>query len=149
MFWLGASYERTGRGPEAETVLQGLLNIDPDFAPALNYLGYMWAEQGENLDQALLLVQQAVALEPDNGAYVDSLGWAHFQLGEYDQAREYLERAARIVGNDPVVLEHLGDLYQALGQLEDARRSYNRSLALEAENASEVQRKLDELDGGL
>lgn len=148
MFWLGASYERSGREPEAETVLQGLLDIDPDFAPALNYLGYMWADQGENLDQALQLVRQAVALEPDNGAYIDSLGWAHFQLGEYEEARGHLERAASLVGDDAVVLEHLGDLYQALGRFEDARLSYQRSLALEAENASEVQLKLERLGDG-
>lgn len=148
MFWLGASYERTGRGSEAETVLQGLLDIDPNFAPALNYLGYMWADQGENLDQALRLVRQAVALEPDNGAYIDSLGWAHYQLGQYEEARGYLERAARIVGSDAVVLEHLGDLYLALGQVEDARQSYQRSLALQDENASQVQQKLEQLDGG-
>lgn len=148
MFWLGASYERTGRGSEAETVLQGLLDIDPNFAPALNYLGYMWADQGENLDQALVLVQQAVALEPDNGAYIDSLGWVHFRLGQYDEARGYLERAASLVGNDAVVLEHLGDLYSAMGQIESARESYERSLALEDENASEVQQKLERLDGG-
>lgn len=149
MFWLGASYERTGRGSQAETVLQGLLDIDPNFAPALNYLGYMWADQGENLDKALVLVRQAVALEPDNGAYIDSLGWAHYQLGEYDEARGYLERAAKIVGNDAVVLEHLGDLYLALGQMEDARQSYERSLALEDENAIQVQEKLEQLGGGL
>jgi len=148
LFWLGASYERTGREPEAETVLQGLLDIDPNFAPALNYLGYMWADQGENLDKALLLVQQAVTLEPDNGAFIDSLGWAHFQLGQYDEARGYLERAARIVGDDAVVLEHLGDLYRILGQVEEARESYQRSLAMEAENASQVQQKLEQLGGG-
>ena len=148
MFWLGASYERSGREPDAETVLQGLLDIDPDFAPALNYLGYMWADQGENLEKALLLVQQAVALDPENGAYIDSLGWAHYQLGQYDEARGYLERAARIVGDDAVVLEHLGDLYLALGEIEDARVSYQRSLELEAENASEVQLKLEQLGNG-
>jgi tetratricopeptide (TPR) repeat protein len=148
MFWLGASYERAGRVSEAETVLEGLLDIDPTFAPALNYLGYMWADQGENLDEALDLVRQAVALEPENGAYIDSLGWAHFQLGQYDEARGYLERAARIVGDDAVVLEHLGDLYIALGEFDDARDFYQRSLSLDAENAGQVQQKLEQLGGG-
>ena len=148
MFWLGASYERSGRGSEAVDVLQKLLDIDPNHAPALNYLGYMWAEQGENLDRALVLVQQAVALEPDNGAYIDSLGWAHFQLGQYEQAKGYLERAARLVGDDATVLEHLGDLYQALGRAGEARQSYERALALGGENATQVKQKLDQLDGG-
>ncbi len=148
MFWLGASYERTGREVEAETVLQGLLDLDPNFAPALNYLGYMWADQGQNLDQALVLVQQAVALEPDNGAYIDSLGWAHYQLGQYEEARAHLERAARLVGDDAIVLEHLGDLYRALGEFEQAREFYHRSLALDGENAGQVREKLQQLDGG-
>lgn len=145
MFWLGASYERTGREPDAETLLEGLLDIDPNFAPALNYLGYMWADQGENLDQALRLVRQAVALEPDNGAYIDSLGWAHYQLGQYDEARGYLERAAKIVGDDAIVFEHLGDLYRALDEVQDAREAYERSLDLDGENASQVRQKLERL----
>lgn len=148
MFWLGASYERSGRGADAESVLQDLLDIDPNHAPALNYLGYMWADQGENLDRALVLVQQAVALEPENGAYIDSLGWTHFQLGQYEEARGHLERAARLVGDDATVLEHLGDVYSALGQPGEAREFYQRSLALDGENASQVREKLDQLVGG-
>lgn len=148
MFWLGASYERSGRGADAESVLQDLLDIDPNHAPALNYLGYMWADQGENLDRALVLVQQAVALEPENGAYIDSLGWTHFQLGQYEEARGHLERAARLVGDDATVLEHLGDVYSALGQPGEAREFYERSLALDGENASQVRQKLDQLGGG-
>jgi len=126
-------------------VLQQLLAIDPNFAPALNYLGYMWAEAGENLERALLLVQQAVDIEPDNGAFIDSLGWAHFQLGQYEEARGFLERAASLVGDDPVVYEHLGDLYVVLGRLEQAREVYERALDLEADNAAVVRGKLDRL----
>jgi tetratricopeptide (TPR) repeat protein len=74
LFWLGAAYERTGRHGEAEEAFRGLLEIDSSFAPALNYLGYMWADLGRNLEEALDLAERAVALEPDNGAYVDSLG---------------------------------------------------------------------------
>ncbi|MGB5515630.1 MAG: tetratricopeptide repeat protein, partial [Thermoanaerobaculia bacterium] len=118
LFWLAAANERSGKKRQAEDVLQQLLAIDPNFAPALNYLGYMWAEAGENLERALLLVQQAVDIEPDNGAFIDSLGWAHFQLGQYEEARGFLERAASLVGDDPVVYEHLGDLYVVLGRLE-------------------------------
>lgn len=148
LFWLGAAYERLGRRQEAEAVLGEVLEIDPDFAPALNYLGYMWAEQGENLERALELVQHAVDLEPDNGAYIDSLGWAHFQLGQYAEALGYLERAADLVGEDAVVLEHLGDLYSALRRWEEARSLYRRALAVGAENSGQVQEKLDQLGGG-
>jgi tetratricopeptide (TPR) repeat protein len=149
LFWLGAAYERTGRNSEAEAVFQELLDTEPQFAPALNYLGYMWAEEGENLDRALVMVSQAVSLEPDNGAYADSLGWTHFQLGNYKEARGQLERAAELVGDDPVVFEHLGDLYVILGDLEKAREVYERALALEADNIEQVRRKLEELSGKL
>ena len=145
LFWLAAANERSGKKRQAEDVLQQLLAIDPNFAPALNYLGYMWAEAGENLERALLLVQQAVDIEPDNGAFIDSLGWAHFQLGQYEEARGFLERAASLVGDDPVVYEHLGDLYVVLGRLEQAREVYERALDLEADNAAVVRGKLDRL----
>ena len=144
-FWLGASLERTGRDGEAVSMFEALLEIDPQFAPALNYLGYMWAEQGTHLDQALEMVTLAVALEPDNGAYVDSLGWAHFRLGQLEQARDHLERAAALVGEDAVVFEHLGDLYVAMGWPDKAREVYERALALEGENADAVRRKLADL----
>ena len=122
-----------------------MLALDGDFAPALNYLGYMWAEQGENLDEALIMVQRAVSLEPNNGAYLDSLGWAYFRIGRYDSAREHLERAADLVGDDAVVFEHLGDLYLASGDPGQAEIAYRKALELGGENRSEVQRKLIEL----
>ncbi len=145
LFWLGAAYERVGRKEDAATVLERLLANQPEFAPALNYLGYMWAEEGRNLERALALVQQAVALEPDNGAYVDSLGWAHFQLGHYEEARTHLQRAADLVGDDSVVLEHLGDVYRALGEMDEARSAYQRALTLEGDNADQVRQKLQGL----
>jgi tetratricopeptide (TPR) repeat protein len=145
LFWLAAANERSGKKRQAEDLLQQLLTIDPQFAPALNYLGYMWAEAGENLEQALAMVQQAVALEPENGAFNDSLGWAHFQLGQYEEARGFLEKAASLVGDDPVVFEHLGDLYVALGSPDKARKYYERALDLEAENADAVRDKLNRL----
>jgi tetratricopeptide (TPR) repeat protein len=147
MFWLGAAYERSGQQNVAAEVFERLLGIDPQFAPALNYLGYMWAEGGQNLERALELVRQAVALEPDNGAYADSLGWAHFQLGNYEEARGHLERAAQLVGEDAVVFEHLGDLYVVLGRPDEAGDYYQRALELQNDNAANVQRKLDELRG--
>ncbi len=146
-FWLGSAYERSGNHQSAEGEFRELLERDELFAPALNYLGYMWAERGENLAEALGLVEKAVALEPNNGAYVDSLGWAYFQLGNYEEARGHLEKAARLVGNDAVVFEHLGDVYVALGNRSLAAASYRRALDLEDENEEAVQRKLDQLNG--
>lgn len=145
IFWLGASHERSGNLDAAEVEFERVLALDGDFAPALNYLGYMWAEQGQNLDRALELVGRAVALEPDNGAYLDSLGWAYFRIGEYAAAREHLERAAQLVGDDAVVFEHLGDLYVASGDRGQAESAYQKALELKGENRLEVQRKLSEL----
>jgi tetratricopeptide (TPR) repeat protein len=145
LFWLGAAYERTSRHEEAEEAFQVLLGIDEDFAPALNYLGYMWADLGRNLEDALGLVERAVAIEPDNGAYVDSLGWALFHLGRYDRSRELLERAARLIPGDAVISEHLGDLYLAVGRPAEARLHYERALSLDGENAGAVSDKLDRL----
>jgi tetratricopeptide (TPR) repeat protein len=149
LFWLGASFERSGLHSDAERVFQQALELDAEFAPALNYLGYMWAERGENLDEAIDLVSRAVALDPNNGAYVDSLGWAFFQLGRYEEARGHLEKAARMVGEDAVIFEHLGDLYTAVGELKQAVDIYRKALQLEGENLEEVRRKLEKLGDNL
>jgi tetratricopeptide (TPR) repeat protein len=146
LFWLGAAHERAGDAALAAQTFGDLLELDPLHAPALNYLGYMWAERGERLDEALDLVRGAVAQEPDNGAYVDSLGWAHYQLGDYARAQILLERAARLIPDDAVISEHLGDVYSRLGDTRRARESYRRALELDGENRAEVQRKLDSLE---
>jgi tetratricopeptide (TPR) repeat protein len=147
-YLLGSAYERTGRRGQAVAELRRVLQIDPDFHAALNYLGYTLAEARENLDEALSLVQRAVALEPDNGAYVDSLGWTYYQLGRHEQARGYLERAARLEPADATLQEHLGDVYVALGQNDRAREAYRRALELGDDNAeaAKVRHKLDSLD---
>src|SRR6185369_10482816 len=138
-----AAYERTGKHDLAVTAFRKVLKAAPDFHAALNYLGYMWAEKGENLTEALAMIGKAVALDPDNGAYVDSLGWTHYRLGQYDRARDYLERATRLVPEDPTVHEHLGDVYIALGQRDKAREMYRRALALRDPNPEQVRRKLE------
>jgi tetratricopeptide (TPR) repeat protein len=149
-YLLGAAFERTGKRSEAVAELRRVLQIDPDFHAALNYLGYTLAEAKENLDEALSLIQRAVALEPDNGAYVDSLGWTYYQLGRNEQARGYLERAARLEPADATLQEHLGDVYVALGQNDRAREAYQRALELGNDNtaAAKVRQKLDSLDHG-
>ena len=145
-FWLGSAYERSGRRDTAIQEFRDLLARDDLFAPALNYLGYMWAEQGENLSEAADLIEKAVALEPNNGAYADSLGWVYFQQGEYDEALGHLEKAAQLVGDDAVVFEHLGDLYLALGRHSQAAESYQKAMALADDNEADVRGKLDRLN---
>ena len=145
-FMLGAAYEQTGQREKAVVSLRRVLELQPDFHAALNYLGYTYAEAGENLDEALRLVRRAVALDPENGSYVDSLGWTYYQLGRHEQARGYLERAARLEPADATLQEHLGDVYVALGQNERARAAYRRALELQDDNAEKVRRKLADLE---
>lgn len=145
-FQLGEAYERTRRYDEAADQFQAVLEIQPQNSTAMNYLGYMWADNGENLEQALELVRRAVALEPDNGAYVDSLGWALFRLGEFEEARRHLERANQLAPEDSTILEHLGDVYVALGDTGRAREAYEHALAInDEENVEAVRRKLGDL----
>ncbi len=146
LFLLGSAHERSGEHEQAVATFERLLAVAPDHAPTLNYLGYLWAEMGENLPEAVALILRAVALAPDNGAYVDSLGWAYFQLGRYQEARGHLEWAARLIPDDATILEHLGDLYVALEDIARARASYQQALDLGGEAADEVRRKLETLD---
>jgi len=147
-FLLGSAYERTGQRDRAVGEFRRILKIEPDFHAALNYLGYTFAEQGVNLEEALKLVSRAVTLDPDNGAYVDSLGWTYYRLGRTEQARGTLERAARLEPEDATLQEHLGDVYVALGQMERARQAYQRALELEGDNREQVRRKLGDLGKG-
>ena len=150
-FLLGAAYERSGKREQAVAEFRRLLDADPEYHAALNYLGYMFAERGENLGEAQKLIEKAVALEPDNGAYVDSLGWVYYRLGRFEQARTTLERATRLEIADGTVQEHLGDVYGAMGQRDRAGEAYRRAIALEAGDpakAAAVRRKLDSLAGG-
>jgi tetratricopeptide (TPR) repeat protein len=150
-FLLGAAYERSGKREQAVAEFRRLLDADPEYHAALNYLGYMFAERGENLDEARKLIEKAVALEPDNGAYVDSLGWVYYRLGRFEQARATLERATRLETADGTVLEHLGDVYGAMGQRDRAGEAYRRAIALQTSDpakAEAVRRKLDSLAGG-
>jgi tetratricopeptide (TPR) repeat protein len=146
-FFLGQAFERTGSVEEAAQEFRGVLAIRADDTTAMNYLGYMWADQGKNLDEALRLVQRAVELEPGNGAYVDSLGWAHFRRGELAEARENLERAVTLTPENATIHEHLGDVYLALGEIDLARSAYQRALAIDdEENSAKVRRKLSSLE---
>jgi len=147
-FLLGSAYERSGQRDKAVEEFRRVLKVEPDFHAALNYLGYTFAEQGVNLEEALKLVSRAVTLDPDNGAYVDSLGWTYYRLGRTEQARGTLERAARLEPEDATLQEHLGDVYVALGQMERARQAYQRALELEGDNREQVRRKLGDLGKG-
>ncbi len=141
---LAAARERLGDVAGAEAAIRDVLRRTPDHATALNFLGYLWADQGRNLTEAVDLIARALAQDPDNGAYVDSLGWAYYRLGRLSEARVQLERAVRLTRGDAVVLEHLGDVYKDL-QLNDlAREQYRLALAADPANAR-LRAKLDGL----
>jgi tetratricopeptide (TPR) repeat protein len=146
-FQLGAIFERQKDYVAAEGEFQQLLNSNPDFADVLNYLGYMLAERGVRLDEALGYIQRAVELDPYNGAYLDSLGWVYFKQDNLEKAEIHLKEAARLQNFDPVILEHLGDLYVRKGKPDEARRYYEQSLrhAEKEEESDRVRRKLEKL----
>jgi tetratricopeptide (TPR) repeat protein len=151
-FLRGSTFERAKRYPEAEEQFKKVLASDPDHASALNYLGYMLADQNTKLEEALGYIKHAVDLDPSNGAYLDSLGWAYFRLGKYEQAEDNLLKASQKINTDPTVHDHLGDLYQKTGRLklaatnwERAITEWNRTIAAEVDPADQarVQKKLD------
>ena len=142
LFMLGATYEQADRWSDAEATFRQLLAAEPDNKEALNYLGYMWADRGEHLEEALDMIQRALVQEPDSGAYVDSLGWVYYRLGRFEEAREQLERAVRLTPGDATVLEHLGDVYLALERRDEAREVYRQALAAGGDNADQLREKL-------
>lgn len=126
-----ASLIATDDWPQAEADLKRAVEIAPKEPVALNYLGYSWAERGENLDEAFDLIEQAVAIEPNSGAYIDSLGWAHYQRGDYETAVGHLEHAASLEPGDATITDHLGDVYWRLGRKIEARYQWRHVLELE------------------
>lgn len=132
-FELGSVLERAGDRKLAEDTFLKLLEKNPDHAPTLNYLGYMWAENGENLERAHEMLVRAVNQEPTNGAYVDSLGWVNFRLGNLEQAEKYLTDATGLLPRDATVHEHLGDVLVKRGDKQRALQSYRTALSLEPE----------------
>lgn len=143
-FQMGAQLERAQRLDEAAATFQRCLDRKADFAPALNYLGYMWAEQGTNLEEARKLIQKAVDLEPKNAAYLDSLAWVLFKLGEPKAALTHIEAALKHQEEpDATLFDHLGDIHLAAGNPGEARKAWEQSVKLEPD--AKVQKKLDAL----
>ncbi len=108
----------------------------------------MWADRGEKLDQALEMITRAVKESPDNGAYVDSLGWVYFRMGDLEKARQMLLDAVRLLPDDATVQEHLGDVLAKLGQVDDALARYKTALNLEPtpEDEAEIRSKITEME---
>jgi tetratricopeptide (TPR) repeat protein len=151
-FLRGSSFERQKRYADAEQQFKKVIASDPQHAMALNYLGYMLADQNTKLDEAFGYIKRALDIDPTNGAYLDSIGWAYFRLGKYELAEESLVKASQKINTDPTVHDHLGDLYQKTGRLklaathwERALVEWNRTIAAEVDQTdiARVQKKLD------
>ena len=127
-FQRGALLEQRKDYPRAELAFRQALARDPLHAPSLNYLGYMLAERGDRLEEAVSLVERALAIDPDNGSYLDSLGWALFKQNKVDKAEPLLRRAAEQAPYNSVVQDHLGDVLWAAGKRPEAVAAWTQSL---------------------
>ena len=124
----GVALERSGEWRRSEADLLHALELKPDQPLVLNYLGYSWIDRGENLERGLKMIEKAVELRPEDGYIVDSLGWAHYRMGDYAGAARYLEKATELVPEDPTINDHLGDAYWRTGRLIEARYQWRRAL---------------------
>lgn len=139
-FNLGTAYDKLNRFGDVERAMETALSLDPHHADALNYLGYSYAERGIKIDQALSMTKRAVALKPENGYYVDSLGWALYKSGMLGEAITEIKKAVALVGDDPVIYEHLGEVYLKQQKVSDAREAWLHSLEIDPSNDKLLQR---------
>jgi tetratricopeptide (TPR) repeat protein len=144
----GICLERLGRWEDAVEEFEFVLKHKPDNADALNYLGYTWVDKGVNLNRAFDMIRKAVELEPKSGAIIDSLGWAHYKLGQYSEARLKLEDAAERSPNSATIIDHLGDVYWKLGRHREAGYQWERALDFEPTDEERASIKA-KLKGGL
>ncbi|HNX81078.1 MAG TPA: tetratricopeptide repeat protein [Candidatus Omnitrophota bacterium] len=138
-FYLGSVLDLQKKRPLAEVEFKKAIELKADYAEALNYLGYMYIEDNRNLDSAERLINKALALQPDNGAYLDSLGWFYFKKGLIAEATKYLKRASTLI-DDPVVFNHLGEAYFKSGDFVKAKDSWKRSLQLDPSQDALISR---------
>lgn len=149
-FFRGASFERSKQWDRAEVDLKRALELVPPTSPigeaqVLNYLGYSWVDQGVNIDEAFKMLQRAIELSPRDGMIIDSLGWAYYRLGRYEDAVRELERAVELLPADPVINDHLGDAYWKVGRKLEARFQWRHALDSDPdpEERVKIERKLE------
>ncbi|MCX5703171.1 MAG: tetratricopeptide repeat protein, partial [Candidatus Omnitrophica bacterium] len=125
-FYLGSIHNELKNNDLAEKELQRALELKSDYHEALNFLGYLYVEENKNLPQAELMIKKALELEPDNGAYTDSLGWLYFKQGKFQEAIKELEKACSLL-QDPVVYEHLGEVYLKINDIAKAGLNWQKA----------------------
>ena len=143
-YFRGICFERAHQWPKAEADLQQALKLFPEQPHVLNYLGYSWIDQGVNLDQGMDMIKRAVQQRPDDGYIVDSLGWAYFRIGNYEEAVKQLERAIELKPEDPTINDHLGDAYWRVGRTLEAhfQWAHARDLKPDPEDLPKIEAKL-------
>jgi len=142
-FYLSIAYDEMKDRTKAEEELKKAIELKSDYHEALNYLGYMYVEEEKNLDAAEVMIKKALEIEPNNGAYIDSLGWLYFKKGKLSPALEQLERASALL-EDPVIYDHLGDVYLKKGDVKKALGSWQKSLQLDSKQ-EQIKKKIDAL----
>lgn len=143
LFTLAAAYERIGEFDKSMAHFEQILKLDQDFHPALNYLGYMYADSGIYLERAKDMIERALELDSLNPAYLDSYGWVLFKMGKLSEAEEYIKRAIGLMENPDVELyDHLAEIYKAQGMEEKARETWQKALGVDPDNVA-IREKLD------
>ncbi|MDR0532650.1 MAG: tetratricopeptide repeat protein [Verrucomicrobiales bacterium] len=140
-FDYAVTYEKSGDEAKAVELFRKCLNLNPNNHQALNYLGYMWASKGENLDEAEQMIAKALTLDPDSSAYLDSMAWVYYQKKQYDKALEFQQKAIVGMPDDPEVLEHLADIYYKLGNSEKAIEAWSKA-SLKAKDPESLKAKI-------
>jgi tetratricopeptide (TPR) repeat protein len=145
-FLQGAMYEKQKKDGEAEKAFRKSLELNSDSPGTLNYLGYMFADRGIKLDEALTMIQKAVDSDPINGAYLDSLGWVYYKMNRLTEAEQYLKKAVLFASTDSTMHDHLGDLYNKLMRYPEAAAEWQKAIQLsEPKEADAIKKKLDQV----
>ena len=144
-FSRGIAYSQDKDSVAAEEDFRAALTVNPEQPQVLNYLGYSLVEENRKLDEALDMIERAVAASPNSGYIVDSLGWVYYRLGRYDEAVIQMERAVELEAVDPVVNDHLGDVYWAVGRQREARFQWSRALSFIQFKDTETEADLDRI----
>ena len=152
-FLYGSIWERQKQYDRAEAEFKKALELNPESAMTLNYLGYMLADQDVHLEEAIAYIQKALELEPNSGAYQDSLGWAYYRQDRLDLAEQYLKKAVEKMPADPTIRDHLGDIYYKTGRIQEAQEEWNVALSewlrlprneVDSEEVAKIEKKLKE-----
>lgn len=145
LYRLGFLQEQLGQRGQALKTMEEVIALEPDHADALNFIGYTLAEEGRDLERALVLVESALRLKPGSAHIIDSLAWVHYKLKNLDEAWKQIQTAVDILADDPTIWEHFGDIAQALGKVDHAKKGYRNALKCETRHEEAVRRKLDAL----